>query len=107
MDIFENTDDEDEGEDNAPILSARARVNVIIEAGEREANELIKVLLLEHKTPGTFDRTDWTAGMSTDKNLRGNAIPIAMQTRKYMCRINVECNRSLQLLRISRNVPKV
>ena len=59
-------------------------MDVIVEAGER-TNELFKVLLLEHKTPGTLDRMDWTAGMFTHKNLQGNVIPIAKQTRKYMC----------------------
>ena len=83
VEVIEETDDENE--DDAPIISATARVDMIIEAGKRGENDVVKVLLLEHKTPGTLSRRDWTAGMSTDKNLRRNAIPIAKQTRKYMC----------------------
>ena len=50
------------------------------------------ILLLEHKTPGTLEKDDWTGGLPTDKRLRGKAIPTAKQSRKYVSASGLRLN---------------
>lgn len=81
-------DDDDDG----PTISARARVDMLLQAGGLGTQERSTFLPLEHKRPGMLRRDDWTYGITTGTyRLRHNAIPIAQQSRKYVC----ACDRNI------------
>ena len=76
-----NDDDED-----GVIISARARVDMLLHAGRLGTGEMSTFLPLEHKRSGMLRRDDWTFGIMTGTYcLRDNAIPIGQQSRKYIC----------------------
>lgn len=77
--------------DDVPTISVRARVDMLLQAGRRGTEERSTFLPLEHKRPGMLRRDDWTYGIATGtSHLRGNALPIAHQSRKYVSACN--CN---------------
>ena len=85
--------DEDEDDDLAPTFSVQARVDTIIEASKEGEEGSQVILVVEHKAPGTLVKSDWEMGFSTNKALRGNALRISKQCRKYLtgAKINMIC----------------
>ena len=77
-------EDEDPDEDSESRRVATARVDMVIKCSRGFEGPVI-VLLLEHKRPGTLDRSDWTDGIHCGSHiLERNAKDISKQSRKYM-----------------------
>jgi hypothetical protein len=67
------------------VLEAESRIDVSIFARSRGSAEEAVVLLFEAKAPGTLHAEEWKVGLLTERGkMRGNALPISQQVRKYM-----------------------